>query len=194
VQHIRSLAPKYGVDTRAALAVAAAEGLGGGAGDYGTSYGPFQLHRGGALPPGKDQAWAESPAGIEHAIRQISSVAKGKTGADAIAAIVNNFERPSDPQGEIQRALDIYSGKSANVSPPAGGGVRTASRSTGSSGSRTSTDRTRVAKAPKITIPKIPRVKVARTPAIRVRLGPKYKKNTTHRYTVAKLKAPKIKA
>ena len=55
-------APRYGVDPAAALAVAAQEGLSGRVGDAGTSFGPFQLHRGGALPAGRGRAWAESNA------------------------------------------------------------------------------------------------------------------------------------
>lgn len=105
---IRQLATKYGVDPRAALAVASSEGLSGGVGDAGTSYGPFQLHRGGALPAGRDRVWAESPAGIEYALRQIAGVAKGLSGPAAIEAIVRKFERPADPTGEIARASQAY--------------------------------------------------------------------------------------
>jgi murein DD-endopeptidase MepM/ murein hydrolase activator NlpD len=84
------------------------EGLSGDVGDNGTSFGPFQLHVGGALPSGKGRAWAESNAGILYALRQIASVAKGRTGQDAISNIVQRFERPADPSGEIRRALGYY--------------------------------------------------------------------------------------
>ncbi len=99
---------RYGLDPQAVLAVASAEGLGAGAGDGGTSFGPFQLHIGGALPRGKDEAWANSPAGIDYALRQIARVAGGKTGVEAISAIVRGFERPADPAAEIRRAAGTY--------------------------------------------------------------------------------------
>lgn len=108
IRLIRALAPKYGVDPRAALAVASAEGLSGGRGDSGTSAGPFQLHRGGALPANRDYSWAESPAGIEYALRQIGGVSKGLSGRSAVENIVRRFERPADPSGEIVRALGAY--------------------------------------------------------------------------------------
>jgi hypothetical protein len=104
INYIRRTAPKYGVDPQAVLAVASAEGLSGGVGDQGTSFGPFQLHRGGALPAGRDRAWAESPAGIDYALRQIAQVAKGQHGRQAVQSIVTGFERPADPTSEIGRA------------------------------------------------------------------------------------------
>lgn len=107
---IRSAASYYGVDPEAVLAVTRAEGLSGGVGDYGTSFGPFQLHIGGALPSGRGQSWAESPAGLDYALRQIAQVARGKRGRAAIEAIVRRFERPRDPEEEITRALGYYLG------------------------------------------------------------------------------------
>jgi hypothetical protein len=108
VKTIKSLAPKYGLDTRAVLAVAGVEGLGGGVGDSGTSFGPFQLHVGGALPKGKSRAWAESPAGIEYALQKIATVARGLTGQAAIKAIVTRFERPAAPGAEVSKAQSRY--------------------------------------------------------------------------------------
>jgi hypothetical protein len=103
-------AHQYGVDAAAAVSVAWAEsGLRQGAvGDAGTSFGPFQLHRGGALPTGKGQAWAESADGIAYAMRKIGDVARGLQGNDAITAIVRLFERPANPSAEIQRASGYY--------------------------------------------------------------------------------------
>lgn len=103
-------ARKYGVDPAAALAVATAEGgvRFGAVGDGGTSFGPFQLHVGGALPHGKDASWANSQAGIDYAIQQMSGSAKGLKGRAAVAAIVNKFERPAAPGPEIQRAMGQY--------------------------------------------------------------------------------------
>src|SRR2546423_1629862 len=88
---INQMSRRYGVDPAAARAVASVEGglQRGAVGDQGTSYGPFQLHVGGALPRGRGAAWANSPAGIDYALRQISRVARGKHGRAAIAAIVS---------------------------------------------------------------------------------------------------------
>lgn len=120
VKAIQEAGAKYGVDINALLSVAAQEGLGGGVGDNGTSFGPFQMHQGGALPPGKDQAWAESPAGIDYAVQQIAKVAGGKRGSDAINAIVTGFEKSANQPGEIANALALYSGGSAVLSPNGG--------------------------------------------------------------------------
>ena len=128
---IESLAKKYKVDPAAALAVASVEGLSGGVGDQGTSYGPFQLHEGGALPQGRNRAWAESPAGIEYAIREIAKVAAGLHGQAAIKNIVTRFERPADPTNEIKNALSAYgkpvggssSGRTPGPDPGSGGSI-----------------------------------------------------------------------
>lgn len=105
----------YGLDPRAELAVASTEGLSGGIGDQGTSFGPWQLHYGGAFPPGAphsspaaSQQWAWSPAGIRYAEGRMSSVAAGLHGDAAIEAIVQRFERPASPAAEIQRAKAYY--------------------------------------------------------------------------------------
>jgi len=105
---IKQLSKKYGLDPHAVLAVASVEGLSGGVGDAGTSFGPLQLHVGGALPKGKGKAWAESPVGIKYAMQRIASVAKGLKGEAAIRAIVTKFERPANPAAEIQKALSRY--------------------------------------------------------------------------------------
>lgn len=136
VTNIVTLAKKYNVDPYAALSVAASEGLGGGVGDNGTSFGPFQLHQGGELPQGATQQWAESPAGIEYAMQRISKVAGGLRGQAAINAIVNGFEKPLDPNSEVANASAIYSGKSATLSPDAPRTIRLASGKSGKKGSR----------------------------------------------------------
>jgi hypothetical protein len=104
---IRS-ARKHDVDPEAAIAVARGEGglKWGAVGDKGTSHGPFQLRRGGALPKGKSAAWANSPAGIDYAIRRMAeSGARGLRGAAAVDAIVRNFERPYDPDTSVKNAV-----------------------------------------------------------------------------------------
>lgn len=101
-----------GLDPQAVLAVARVEGLGGGIGDQGTSFGPFQLHLGGAMPRGiaNPQQWARSQAGINYALDRIAGVARGKRGRAAVNAIVRRFERPARPDAEVARALGLYGG------------------------------------------------------------------------------------
>lgn len=115
---IRELAPRYGIDPDAAIAVARGEGglvnreddIGDLAG--GGSYGPFQLYAQGALPAslrGRREAadaWAWSPAGIEYALRKMKEVgASGLTGAKAVETIIRKFERPADPDTSVKNAL-----------------------------------------------------------------------------------------
>lgn len=112
IAYVRQNAAKYGLDPDAALAVADQEGLGGGIGDGGTSFGPWQLHIGGALPgniTSNQQDWAWSQEGIDYALRTMAQSANGLTGQDAVAAIVNGFERPADPGSEINRAAQSLS-------------------------------------------------------------------------------------
>lgn len=104
------------LDPKAVLAVASQEGLGGGIGDQGTSFGPWQLHQGGAYPssapqaPAQAQQWATSPAGIDYALSRINSVAGGMKGGQAVANIVSRFERPANPGHEIAGAQRAYGG------------------------------------------------------------------------------------
>lgn len=105
---ITKLALARGLDPQAILSVARQEGLSGGIGDAGTSFGPFQLHVGGAFPSGiqgNRQAWAWSPAGISYALNRIQSVASGLRGGAAVNAIVRRFERPANPNAEVAGAL-----------------------------------------------------------------------------------------
>ena len=118
-------AKKYNVDPLAALSVSAMEGLSGNVGDNGTSFGPFQLHAGGALPasvwaqgPAYAQTWANSPAGIEYAIKTMAEKAQGLTGQQAVNAIVNGFEHPLHVQNEINGAMEYYTGNKNYTSPP----------------------------------------------------------------------------
>ncbi len=117
IRNIVSGAKQRGLDPGAVLAVASQEGLGGGVGDGGTSFGPFQLHAGGALPaavwakgPQFAHQWAWSPAGINYALDRIAGVAKGLTGIQAINAIVRSFERPAKPDAEVAGAAANYGG------------------------------------------------------------------------------------
>lgn len=97
------------------------EGLSGGVGDGGHAFGPFQLNdAGGVLTnrPGNHQAFAESNAGIDFALqRMASNGAKGLSGGKAVNAIVRQFERPADPNGEVAKALANYNGNPAAAGP-----------------------------------------------------------------------------
>jgi phage-related protein len=116
---IIAAAKKFGIDARAALAVAMTEGglkFGGKAGDAGKSFGPFQMATFGELA-GKSTAearkFADSVEGINYALRKMAEYgAKGATGLEAMRKIIGGpgwgFERPKDPAGELQRAIGYY--------------------------------------------------------------------------------------
>lgn len=108
---IRTYAPRYGLDPRAVAAVAMNESGGrfGAVGDGGTSFGPWQLHVGGALPAGRNAAWANSLPGILYALQDMaSSGARGLRGYAAVNAIARGFERPADPGAEVNVAMGYY--------------------------------------------------------------------------------------
>lgn len=110
---IAARARALGLDAAAVLSVAQQEGLGGGIGDSGHAFGPFQLNDAGGVITGKFpgqsqqqlQDWAWSPQGVDYALGGINKVAHGLAGPDAVRAIVSQFERPADIPGEIARAL-----------------------------------------------------------------------------------------
>ena len=115
---------RRGLDPNAVLAIARVEGLSGRVGDQGTSFGPFQLHIGGAMPRGikNPQQWAMSQQGINYALDHIASVARGLRGRQAVAAISSRFERPADVAGEINKAMGFYGrgGGGGGLLSPAG--------------------------------------------------------------------------
>lgn len=108
VNLVSRYAPRFQIDPVAALANAMGEGgWGWGAvGDHGTSFGPFQLHEGGALPEGKDAAWANSKKGVLYALRKMAEAgAAGLKGEAALTSMVRDFERPADIPGAIETRL-----------------------------------------------------------------------------------------
>jgi hypothetical protein len=151
----------YGVDTLAAVANALHEGPGGGIGDQGTAYGPFQIHaEDGRLAQfaGKGannaavNAWAWSDNGIAYAIRSMVNgkpSARGLTGHPAVYAIVYGFERPADEEGayktraaEYDKLVKLGSGWAQYAAPLlagpiGGGGVDTVPIATGPSATGT---------------------------------------------------------
>jgi hypothetical protein len=142
--YITAAALRSHVDPRAALAVASHEGvtLPGEVGDNGTSFGPWQLHAGGALPstvwargPRYAQQWANSPSGIDYAIAAIARVAGGETGYQAVHDIVYNFERPADPGSEVASSWGTYqSGGTPRLASGPGAGSSIISDITGAPG------------------------------------------------------------
>lgn len=117
IQRFAAQHPRF--DPRAAAAVALVESGGrfGAVGDSGSSYGPWQLHVGGALPAGRGAAWANSPGGVQYALQRMLGVSRGLRGDAAVRAIVSRFERPADIPGEISKALGYY-----GATPRGGGG------------------------------------------------------------------------
>jgi hypothetical protein len=119
IDYVITNAPRFALDPAAMLAVAEQEGLGGGIGDGGLAYGPWQDHMtefagrpwfGAGRNNQQVQAWAWSPAGIEYVMRQmVIAGAAGLSGVSAISTIVHGYERPKEPIGEIQRASARYS-------------------------------------------------------------------------------------
>jgi hypothetical protein len=80
-----------------------------GAGDHGTSFGPFMLHAGGALPRGKGRRWAESRAGVDYALRSMARAgAAGLRGQRAVQTIASRFEKPADIPHEVRVAMAHY--------------------------------------------------------------------------------------
>lgn len=110
-KYIVKYSKKVKLDPAATLAVACTEGgFKGAVGDGGSSFGPWQLHRGGALPSKvkNPRRWANSPQGIGYALRAQSKIARGKHGFNAISLIVRLFERPLYPSSQIGKAQGYY--------------------------------------------------------------------------------------
>jgi hypothetical protein len=82
-------------------------------GDHGTSFGPFQMHRGGAL--GSHSAgWAMSPAGLIGGMKMMAATPiRGQQGTDALWAIYVNFGKGTDNHAAYQRALPFLDGSGA---------------------------------------------------------------------------------
>lgn len=124
---IQLAARRYNLDPGAMAAIAHHEsGLRWGAvGDGGTSYGPFQLHVGGALPRGQGPGFANSLQGVMYVARRMAaSGAAGKSGLAAISAMSRNFERPADPGSEIADAMNFYRHGGGGLASASGSNLR----------------------------------------------------------------------
>jgi hypothetical protein len=94
----------------------------GNPGDGNTSFGPWQLHSGGALPsnigalgPVAAQQWAWSTDGINYALADMArkmnaGAGPNLTGRAAVDAMSRFFEISNDIPGQAQRAWDTYTG------------------------------------------------------------------------------------
>lgn len=115
--YVYQAAPHYHIDPAAELAITTMEGGGGGIGDNGTSFGPNQLHAGGALPMSVyhgpyspvTQAWAWSSTGINYVLRQEEADGcGGLVGYRAVSCIAYRFERSTNPARETAGAWANY--------------------------------------------------------------------------------------
>lgn len=139
VAYIGQNAPNYGLDPAAVLAVANQEGLKtdpgsswvvkvNGVPEPGSSFGPPSWYQGTASNPGAGwaivqnqgsvqaaAAWSWTPAGLDYWLQTVAQDVSragdaGKTGYDAVASIVKDYERPNAIylQGEINNAFRDY--------------------------------------------------------------------------------------
>lgn len=152
IAYIAQRARALGLDPAAVLAIAGHEGLGGGIGDGGHAFGPFQENNAGGvltgrfpgLTPQQLNAWAWSPQGINDALTRIASVARGLKGNAAITAIASKFERPANVNAEIADAESHYgqfgggssSGRTPGSDPGNGGSTPSLPMTAGGTPSR----------------------------------------------------------
>lgn len=122
LQYAAPYAKKYNLDPWAMMAVAHAEsGLNPDSiGDSGQSFGYHQFYTKGAGGANARQ-YLDPQKNVEYAARLMAKAgASGLTGQKAIDAMVRNFERPANPSGEVQRALQFYN-QNNKGSLPVGG-------------------------------------------------------------------------
>jgi hypothetical protein len=149
IAYVQKRAKDFGLDPAAVLAVANQEGLNTDPGSHwklpgegNISFGPASWYGNGA---GADiikqqgdnaPAWSWTPPGLDYWLNQVSSVASGLTGNDAVTAIVNKFERPREDlaAGEIARAQQVYSQFQQAVGDAASNLGSTASNAVSSAG------------------------------------------------------------
>jgi hypothetical protein len=132
-------APQYGLDPFAVIADALTQGGISGPtasnpeiGDSGTSFGPFQLHKGGALPTIFNdnlplaQQWSWSRAGIDYGLAQMAGtpgVLQAKGGEPQAVAIVTKFGRGANPAADttaVEHAFMQYTGQIPGYSSTSG--------------------------------------------------------------------------
>lgn len=116
VRYVDQHAPAYRVDPAAELAITTMEGASGGIGDNGTSFGPNQLHYGGALPASvyygpysaRTQDWAWSSTGVDFVLREEGKLCGHLHGYRAVSCLAYRFERSANPARETAGAWAAY--------------------------------------------------------------------------------------
>ncbi len=133
VQVIVRHAHRFGLDPAAVVAYMLEESGGrwDALGDHGTSFGPFQMHRGGALGS-HSGAWAESPAGLIAGMRMMAQGgARGLKGEAAVRAIYSGFGKGTPlavpkgiaQYGNAQRQVNSVAQTPQNTQMPVKGSV-----------------------------------------------------------------------
>lgn len=111
ISAIVQAAQRYGVDPAAMIAIAMHEsGLRAGAvGDQGSSFGLFQLHKGGALGSMSPSSALDALTNALVAAKALAGLGgRGLHGSAAVSLLSRGFERPADPAGEIADAMSHY--------------------------------------------------------------------------------------
>lgn len=116
LDYLTQLLTARNVDPNAANAVFGREGASGAIGDGGHAFGPGQFNNAGGVWTGRDPgatpeqlnqaAWSQP--GLTELADDVAKVAAGQRGNSAISSIVSRFERPANPQAEIQGAEAAY--------------------------------------------------------------------------------------
>lgn len=122
LQYAAPYAKKYNLDPWAMMAVAHAEsGLDPNSiGDNGQSFGYHQFYTKGAGGANARQ-YLDPRKNVEYAARLMAKAgASGLKGQAAIDAMVRKFERPANPSGEVQRALEFYNQNNKGSLPTGG--------------------------------------------------------------------------
>lgn len=124
VDYIRGGCAARKLDDLAVFADIFGEGISGAIGDGGLAYGPFQDHLtefegrpwyGHGRNNHAVNVWAWTAKGIDYSLNRIATTsAKGKAGADAVAAIVREYEIPGDIAGAISLRTSYYYGFAGN--------------------------------------------------------------------------------
>lgn len=118
VQYVRDGCASRDLEATAVFAESYNEGLAGGIGDSGRSYGPWQLYKSGKLPTAyrgypdgsaKVNTWAWSKEGIDYALDGMVKVgAAGKRGVAAVTILTRDFEVPADWEARNLERIRTY--------------------------------------------------------------------------------------
>lgn len=118
VDYVRAGSERRSLDPLAVLAEAYHEGISGGIGDGGDSYGPWQLYKNGRLPRAyrsypknslKVNIWAWSRNGIDYALDGMAATAaKGKRGVEAVTILTRDYEVPAHWEARNLERIRTY--------------------------------------------------------------------------------------